>query len=352
MKTYLIASIPLICLFVFFGCSCAPAPSTHSIGTGILEKWKQSDRVNKNILVDVFFGPGNETIVACGGDISLYSCPDLALLKNKPIKNSVVDTAILPDRSFIVSVYESSYHKIRTSDLEINQTVHVKCLIPWQALDGSGMHDDIALHGVVLSDDSSVIALIGGDEISVWRMDGTKEIYKAQVPGVAAPMGIDEIAIAHKTKLLACSFTDANRQPVISLFDIDEKKQIKSFSAFTTYNSYIPYCLLFSPDDKHILSGSNDRNITIWDWKKGEAVGTLSGGHRVTVENMKFFPDGRHFASVGCDGSLCIWDFKERKLIAKVDTGCGRTYGLDISDDGKMIVVAGRRIVLFRVNLP
>jgi len=145
---------------------------------------------------------------------------------------------------------------------------------------------------------------------------------------------------------------DANRQPVISLFDIDEKKQIKSFSAFTTYNSYIPNCLLFSPDDKHILSGSNDRNITIWDWKKGEAVGTLSGGHRGTVENMKFFPDGRHFASVGCDGSLCIWDFKERKLIAKVDTGCGRTFGLDISDDGKMIVAAGRRIALFRVNLP
>ena len=352
MKKYLAVLIPLTCLFVFFGCNCSPKHSAG--GKQVLEKWKQSRSGHKHVIYDVFFGPDHETVITCGGDIRLFSCPDLELLKSRPSQGVIIDAAISPDRSFIVSLrgVDDFYTIIKTTDLETKRTVHVKLLVPFPALDGSGrMEDRLMPDRVVLADDGSVI-VVGSYEISVWDIDGTKEISKVQVqaPATAA----DTLAIARKAKIVAYSSdsTPTYTGSVINVFDYETKKQLISFPSSTTYKSYVPYCLVFSPDDSYLISGSNDHNITIWDWKKGKIAGTLSGGHRSAVENIKFFPDGRHLASVGSDGFLCIWDFKERKLIAKEKIANEWTYGLDISDDGKMIVTAGGYITLFKVNLP
>ncbi|KAI0042724.1 hypothetical protein FA95DRAFT_1525107, partial [Auriscalpium vulgare] len=53
----------------------------------------------------------------------------------------------------------------------------------------------------------------------------------------------------------------------------------------------------YSPDGRHIASGSNDETIRIWDAQTGQSVGTPLEGHTGWVYSVAYSPDGRHIAS-------------------------------------------------------
>src|SRR6267378_1697431 len=55
----------------------------------------------------------------------------------------------------------------------------------------------------------------------------------------------------------------------------------------------------FSPDGKHIISGSSDKTIQMWDAETGKAVGAPFKGHTGQVNSVAFSPDGKHIIS-GC----------------------------------------------------
>ncbi|KZP10859.1 WD40 repeat-like protein [Athelia psychrophila] len=64
----------------------------------------------------------------------------------------------------------------------------------------------------------------------------------------------------------------------------------------------------YSPDGKHIVSGSADDTIRIWDAETGEAVGEQLRGHSSSIMAIAYSPDGRHIVSGSWDGTIRIWD--------------------------------------------
>ena len=52
----------------------------------------------------------------------------------------------------------------------------------------------------------------------------------------------------------------------------------------------------FSPDDTKIVSGSDDKNIIIWDTTTGSIEQTLTG-HTDYVRSVNFSPDGTKIVS-------------------------------------------------------
>ena len=64
----------------------------------------------------------------------------------------------------------------------------------------------------------------------------------------------------------------------------------------------------FSSDGRHIVSGSYDHTIQVWDAQTGHQVCNPIQGHTDCVKSVAFSPDGRHVVSGSSDQTTQVWD--------------------------------------------
>src|SRR5260370_18711783 len=67
-------------------------------------------------------------------------------------------------------------------------------------------------------------------------------------------------------------------------------------------------CISYSPNRRHIVSGSRDNTIRIWDAETGAAVGEPLKGHASCVSSVAYSPDGRHIVSGSSDNTIRLWE--------------------------------------------
>jgi WD40 repeat protein len=70
------------------------------------------------------------------------------------------------------------------------------------------------------------------------------------------------------------------------------------------------YAVAFSPDGRHVLTGSFDKTLKLWETATGKEIKTFAGqaGHQQMVLSVAFSPDGRYVASGAADNTAKIWD--------------------------------------------
>ena len=92
--------------------------------------------------------------------------------------------------------------------------------------------------------------------------------------------------------------------------------------------------IAFSPDGRHLTSGSSDRTVRIWDLESGES--RVLEGHAGGVNSVAFSPDGRHLASGSSDRTVRIWDLESRE--GRVLEGhAGGVNSIAFSPDGRQL---------------
>jgi WD40 repeat protein len=61
----------------------------------------------------------------------------------------------------------------------------------------------------------------------------------------------------------------------------------------------------FSPDGKHIVSGSRDSTVRLWDAESGAPLGKPLEGHTDSVTSVAFSLDGKHVVPSSQDSNMC-----------------------------------------------
>ncbi|KAF7333332.1 WD40 repeat-like protein [Mycena venus] len=93
----------------------------------------------------------------------------------------------------------------------------------------------------------------------------------------------------------------------------------------------------FSPDGTHIVSGSDDKRVHIWDVIAGTKLRTMHG-HSDTVRSVAFSPDGKHVVSGSTDRTVRIWDVITGTKLQIMRGHSDTVYCVGFSPDGTHIV--------------
>jgi len=142
--------------------------------------------------------------------------------------------------------------------------------------------------------------------------------------------------LKHYSPLLTSSNKEADRERATGLSRwksvwLAQKKTKGNWRKGSFHRRLLPkqhtaaiFCLAF--DDEHIVTGSSDHSVKVWDSVSGTPQHTLVG-HQYAVWNLKLA--GSVAISASYDGTLRMWDVKAGKSLNTLRGHASAIWGLD-----------------------
>ena len=97
--------------------------------------------------------------------------------------------------------------------------------------------------------------------------------------------------------------------------------------------------VMFSPDGKRVVTGSDDNTARVWDLSGPTPVATVLEGHKGAVWSVMFSPDGKRVVTGSLDHTARVWDVSGPTPVATVLEGHrGLVWSVMFSPDGKRVV--------------
>ncbi len=103
----------------------------------------------------------------------------------------------------------------------------------------------------------------------------------------------------------------------IRIFDFEtfeEKKILKGHLDDFSVNA-----VRYHPNGKHLLSGSRDAHLNVWDIENNYALILHIPAHNYAIYSIVFSPDKKFFATGSRDKTIKIWDAENTKLLKTID---------------------------------
>jgi len=130
------------------------------------------------------------------------------------------------------------------------------------------------------------------------------------------------------------SLVSGSDDTTIKLWDMQTGGVVKTFQGHTSWVLSVS----LSPDCTAIASGSNDNTIRLWDVQTGECHHLIQ--QEDSVEHVSFFPlDPKHLMSAS-GGKLWQWDIGGQQIAPEYDGSC-----ITFSSDGTLFAVCNGPVV-------
>jgi WD40 repeat protein len=148
----------------------------------------------------------------------------------------------------------------------------------------------------------------------------------------------------HSDIVSASQFSPDNRNILtatddgwIILHDLNTGKIISKWKA---HSSKITSAV-FSQDGKFILSGSTDSTVKQWDSRSGRLLKVMTG-HTESVSSVAISKDNRFVVSASEDETIKLWNLNSGSLISTLQGHSSAIDSVDISKNGKYAVSGSR----------
>jgi WD40 repeat protein/energy-coupling factor transporter ATP-binding protein EcfA2 len=338
-----------------------------------------SDRVlsASESIVGIAFRPGGGDTLAVGdsGGVTSWevkNSKEHEKLKESTEESEVVALAYSGDGAVLATGLHDGTVSLRDSNLESTRTLSRK-----------GAEDEIvqstAIAKLAFAPGQEGHRLVGGlnlnaqspeqfSEIIVWNADTGEQVRTLEL---VKGSSLTAMAFRPDGKVLAWSFTDANGQSTVTLWDFIAQKQINNpINPIPTPAQVTS--LAFSPDGKVLAVGYANGKIGLWGETYNEAV--LIEGVVGEVADLAFSPDGSMLASATnpksdrdsaervpklAPGTIVLWDMSDGiedqpeqlgdRLMGHLDA----ITSIAFSSDGKLLASGSKDegVLLWDVNL-
>ncbi|ELR12256.1 Fbox domain containing protein [Acanthamoeba castellanii str. Neff] len=170
-----------------------------------------------------------------------------------------------------------------------------------------------------------------------WRHLAEEEtLWKQEVVRGCRSHSKAHALLKHYTPLLAASSKEADRERATGQSRwksvwLAQKKTKGNWRKAAFRRRLLPkqhtaavFCLAF--DDEHIVTGSSDHTVQVWDINSGAPLRSLTG-HQYAVWNIKLV--GSTAISASYDGTLRLWDVKTGRNLNTLRGHASAIWGLD-----------------------
>jgi WD40 repeat protein len=208
-------------------------------------------------------------------------------------------------------------------------------------------------HDLIFSPDGKTLFAVGATEVTQWDLAKGKEVRQiplssdqasgAMMRGFGRTEG-PPVALSPDGRTLALPTPAA-----VVLWDVPSSKELPGGEGHRNRIAFVT----FAPGGKHVLTGSADGALYLWDAKTGRRVrefvlkaqgpgpGAGMGREMFDVLHVsgQFAPDGKSIAGLWPGGKVQVWDVSG-KLRFEVGAGQGHT-SFTYSPDGRFLATNG-----------
>ncbi|ORX87064.1 WD40 repeat-like protein [Anaeromyces robustus] len=149
--------------------------------------------------------------------------------------------------------------------------------------------------------------------------------------------------IAHSGPIYSTSFSPDNKY----LVSVSEDKTIRLWSLDTFSNvvcykghNYPVWDVDFSPEGFYFATASHDRTARLWSCDHIYPL-RIFVGHFSDVDSVKFHPNSNYIVTGGSDCTARLWDIQKGTCVRIFKGHLGPIYALAVTPDGKTLATSG-----------
>jgi WD40 repeat protein len=177
---------------------------------------------------------------------------------------------------------------------------------------------------IVTADQKILIAGMKDGKIQIWDLNLKKLIWVLS----AHEAEVKSVAISSNSNILAATCYSA-----VKVWDFNTKEEVWTFFA----DEHSIRKIVITPDEKKLISASDDETLKVWDLVSHKEILTLSG-HTSVVTSVAVAPDGQRAVSTSADDRVKIWSLEDGSETLTLSGHSGWVADVAITPDGRQIV--------------
>lgn len=212
------------------------------------------------------------------------------------------------------------------------------------------------VNSVRYSRDGTMLLSASNDRsVRVWDVATGRERYAYRGPNdedmsVEMPLRATEAVFLPDGEQVA-SISAGGKQ--IHLWELKTGRTLRTFTPKQTEPlkdvkkpaPFLVKSIAVTPDGKHLVSGSDDRRVRLWNLETGKED-FISAPHSNRIEAVAAQPRGKLIAAVDADGFLCVYDptGENKNALMRVQVTDGNTvsaYSVRFAPDGLKLLTGG-----------